>query len=40
MTAICPVRKGDTFKVNYNATGETTRFRFIYAEGSESEASQ
>ena len=33
MTAICPVRKDDTFKVSYNATGTTTRFRFIYAVG-------
>ena len=34
-----PVLKGDTVKVNYNLTGGTVYFRFIYAVGSESEAS-
>ena len=28
-----PVRKGDSINIGYNATGETTRFRFHYAEG-------
>ena len=30
-----PVKKDDVFKVNYNATGATNAFRFIYAEGAE-----
>lgn len=28
-----PVKKGDTVRCSYNLTGETTGFRFIYAEG-------
>lgn len=32
-----PVRKGSTFTVTYTATGDTQRFAFIYAIGSESE---
>jgi hypothetical protein len=28
-----PVQKGDTFVAEYDATGETKRFRFIYSEG-------
>lgn len=35
---VLPVRKGVKFKVEYNATGTTNYFRFIYAQGSESEA--
>ena len=31
---ILPVRKGDVVKCEYNSTGETIYFRFIYAEGS------
>ena len=34
-----PVLKGDIIQINYNATGNTDLFRFIYAQGSESEAS-
>lgn len=34
-----PVHKGDIYTVIYNATGATVYFRFIYAVGSESEAS-
>lgn len=30
-----PAKKGDVIKVGYDATGETTMFRFIYAEGSQ-----
>ena len=33
-----PVRKGQKFKMWYNASGTTNYFRFIYAVGSESEA--
>lgn len=33
-----PVSKGDTVLVEYDATGTTNLFRFIYAQGSESEA--
>ena len=33
-----PVQKGQTIRVDYDATGATNHFRFIYAEGSESEA--
>lgn len=36
---ILPVKKGDVIGVNYTATGATNAFRFIYANGSESEAS-
>lgn len=32
-TCILPVKKGDTVAVDYNATGVTNLFRFIYAEG-------
>jgi hypothetical protein len=34
-----PVRKNDTFSAYYTAGGELHMFRFIYAVGSESEAS-
>ena len=34
-----PAKKGDIVSVGYNFTGTTMVFRFIYAEGSESEAS-
>jgi hypothetical protein len=33
-----PVAKGSTFYVNYTGSGSTPFFRFIYAQGSESEA--
>ena len=33
-----PIRKGQKFKMWYNAYGATNYFRFIYAKGSESEA--
>lgn len=33
-----PVLKGHVFIVGYNATGATNYFRFIYAEGSKTEA--
>ena len=36
---IMPISKGQKFTVNYNYGGTTTRFRFIYANGSESEVS-
>ncbi len=32
-TCLLPVKKGDTVAVDYNATGATNLFRFIYAEG-------
>lgn len=32
-----PVKKGDTFQVNYTAGGALVYFRFVYAVGSESE---
>lgn len=35
---ICPVLKGDIFKVQYSYGGTTNIFRFYYAKGSESEA--
>lgn len=38
LTLLMPVKKGDVITVNYNATGTTNYFRFIYAEGSKSEA--
>lgn len=38
LTLLMPVKKGDVITVNYNATGATNYFRFIYAEGSKSEA--
>ena len=34
-----PVLKNDNVKVSYNAAGTIVAFRFIYAQGSESEAS-
>lgn len=34
-----PVLQGDVFEVYYSATGTTNSFRFVYAQGSESEAS-
>ena len=34
-TVNCPVKKGDIFSVEYTTSGETKRFRFIYAEGEE-----
>ena len=34
-----PAKKGDVISVGYNFTGTTRVFRFIYAKGSESEAS-
>lgn len=30
---IIPIKRGYTFNVNYNATGKTYRYTFIYAEG-------
>ena len=36
---ILNVLKGDSVQIDYNATGATTYFRFIYAVGSESEVS-
>lgn len=38
-TIFVPVYKGQIFVVGYNATGATNWFRFVYAQGSESEAS-
>ena len=35
---VAPVKKGSVVKIDYNATGTTNHFRFIYAVGSESEA--
>ena len=32
-TVSCPVKKGDKFAIEYSTSGETKRFRFIYAEG-------
>lgn len=32
---LAPVKKGETFTIEYTAGGETERFRFIYAEGAE-----
>lgn len=32
---LIPVKKGDTVRIDYNATGEIKRSRFIYAVGSE-----
>lgn len=34
IVALCPVSKGDIIEVAYTITGETSNFRFIYAEGS------
>lgn len=39
LTILFPVKKNDIITVKYNATGTTNAFRFIYAQGSESEAS-
>lgn len=33
MNFVHPVFKNTSFKINYNATGSTEQFRFIYAEG-------
>ena len=33
LSVYCPCRKGDSVQVDYNATGTTGMFRFIYAEG-------
>ena len=30
---LCPVKKGDVVQTNYTFNGDTTVFRFIYAEG-------
>jgi hypothetical protein len=38
LTPMLPVQKGDVVKIEYNATGATQAFKFIYAQGSESEA--
>lgn len=32
-----PVAKGDNVVVNYNATGNTNRFRFVYAKGAQND---
>ena len=34
----CPVKKGDSVKVNYNTAGSSQTLKFIYAVGSISEA--
>lgn len=39
LTVFLPVQKGDSVRVGYTAGGATQYFRFIYAVGSESEAS-
>lgn len=33
ISAFLPIRKGQTVKVDYTATGTTYGFRFVYAEG-------
>ena len=33
-----PAKKGDVVEITYSATGTTNSFRFVYAQGSESEA--
>lgn len=38
LTPMLPVQKGDVVVIEYNATGATQAFKFIYAQGSESEA--
>jgi len=38
LTAVVPVKKGDVVTASYNATGNTNHFKFIYAEGSKTEA--
>lgn len=30
---VCPVKAGERFRINYNFSGNTSRFKFIYAEG-------
>ena len=30
---VCPVKSGERFRINYNFSGNTARFKFIYAEG-------
>lgn len=35
---VAPVKKDTVITIDYNATGTTNHFRFIYAQGSESEA--
>lgn len=30
---VCPVKSGERFRINYNFSGNTIRFKFIYAEG-------
>ena len=39
LSIFLPVKKGNKITITYNATGTTNYFRFIYANGSESEAS-
>ena len=39
VSILIPVRKNDVIRIGYNLGGNTTRFRFYYAVGSESEAS-
>lgn len=39
LTILFPAKKNDIITVIYNATGTTNTFKFIYAQGSESEAS-
>lgn len=39
LSVYVPVFKGQTFKIDYTAGGDTDLFRFVYAQGSESEAS-
>lgn len=34
MSVVLPISKGRDYQINYNATGSTTLFRFIYANGS------
>lgn len=38
ISILCPVKKSDVFKIAYDLGGGTAQFRFIYAQGSESEA--
>lgn len=38
LTPMLPVQKGDVVEIEYNATGATQAFKFIYAQGSEKEA--
>ena len=39
ITCMLPVKKGTSVGINYTATGAVSHFRFVYAVGSESEAS-